>query len=205
MADYQYHSETDKRSPALLCSEHFKRTNQDGSYDSTVATKRVRVLPNNQLEDSGTSHRDRSGSSLQTSDSMEQSRGLETFRQQIQRLSSQNKSFENQLACMRSIPYDEIDDVYVQILVLIIESLKSLIVIEHGRNNVHPLLLNHFWMNADTSKPWPYNDNAILKDLAQSKDFEKFIWGCIDRKSISFNTLLVYVSLGHPFPFSSYR
>ena len=182
MTDHQSHNDAEKVDSMLPSSDSNKRTNQDGSYDSTVATKRVRVSPNSQLEDSGTSHSDRSGSSLQTSDSMEQSRGLETFRQQIQRLSSQNKSFENQLACMRSIPYDEIDDVYVQILVLIIESLKSLIVIEHGRNNAPPFLLNHFWMNADTSKPWPYHDDAILKEMARSKDIEKFIWGCIDSK-----------------------
>ena len=83
---------------------------------------------------------------------------------------------------MRNIPSDEIDNLYVQILVLIIEALKSLIVIEHGRNNAPPFLLNHFWMNADTSKPWPYHDDAILKEMAQSKDIEKFLWGCIESK-----------------------
>ena len=83
---------------------------------------------------------------------------------------------------MRSIPYDEIDDVYVQILVLIIESLKSLIVIEHGKNNVHPLLLNHFWMNGDTSKSWFYYDDATISEPVRSEDIEKFLWECINRK-----------------------
>ena len=162
MTDHQSHNDAEKVDSTLPSSDRNKRTNQDESYDSTAATKRARMPSNSQ-----------------TSDSMSP---LDTFRQQIQMLSSQNKSFENQLACMRNIPSDEIDNLYVQILVLIIEAWKSLIVIEHGRNNAPPFLLNHFWMNADTSKPWPYHDDAILKEMAQSKDIEKFLWGCIESK-----------------------
>ena len=66
-------------------SERNKRTSQDNSYDSNVATKRVCMSSNSQ--DADTSDGDRSGS-------LGQPRELETFRQQIQRLSSQNKSFE---------------------------------------------------------------------------------------------------------------
>ena len=148
-------------------SERNKRTSQDNPYDSNVATKRVCMPSNGQGAD--TSDGDRSGS-------LGQPRELETFRQQIQMLSSQN-GFERFFTAIKTC----IDADVIFLSTMIVEKLKSLI-IEHGKDNVPADIVNHFWMNGDTSKSWFYYDDATISEPVRSEDIEKFLWECINRK-----------------------